>query len=129
MTSIGANPFLGCYALERIIVSPEHAALATIDGVLFSKADKRLICYPTVRKEASYTVPKGIRIIGDYAFAVCSSLTSITLPESVTSIGEKAFDRGYNLTLTVPRDSYAAQYAKEYKLNYIYTDSYDWLLD
>lgn len=29
--------------------------------------------------------------IGDYAFYVCSSLTSITIPEGVTSIGDYAF--------------------------------------
>ena len=29
--------------------------------------------------------------IGDYAFSGCSSLTSITLPEGVTSIGNSAF--------------------------------------
>ena len=30
--------------------------------------------------------------IGDYAFAYCSSLTSITIPNSVTSIGYSAFN-------------------------------------
>ena len=31
--------------------------------------------------------------ISEYAFGYCSSLTSITIPESVTSIGDEAFYR------------------------------------
>ena len=34
-----------------------------------------------------------LKIIGDYAFAVCKMLTSISLPAGVTSIGEYAFNR------------------------------------
>jgi len=45
----------------------------------------------------------------------------------VTSIGENAFSDCENLTLTVPRDSYAAQYCKDNNLNYTYPDSLDWL--
>ena len=34
----------------------------------------------------------GLKSIGDHAFHECYGLTSITIPESVTSIGEFAFD-------------------------------------
>jgi len=34
---------------------------------------------------------KPVTKIGDYAFAYCTSLTSVTIPDSVTSIGEGAF--------------------------------------
>src|SRR5208282_2760992 len=32
-----------------------------------------------------------VEIIGDYAFFLCTSLTSITIPNNITSIGESAF--------------------------------------
>ena len=38
------------------------------------------------------TIPESVTSIGDYAFAYCRSLTSITIPNSVTSIGDHAFD-------------------------------------
>ena len=42
-------------------------------------------------------------VIGDYAFSGCSSLTSLTLPSSVTSIGGHAFEKCSGLTsLTLP---------------------------
>ena len=38
------------------------------------------------------TIPESVTSIGDYAFSWCSGLTSITIPNSVTSIGEYAFN-------------------------------------
>ena len=38
-------------------------------------------------------------MIGNYAFLYCSSLTSITIPKSVTSIGESAFHGCENLSI------------------------------
>ncbi len=89
--SIGVNPFLFCESLTNIIVSPEHPVLATIDGVLFDKAEKRLICYPGAYTDEHYEIPEGVRMIGNDAFAGCGSLAGITIPDSVTGIGDSAF--------------------------------------
>ena len=40
----------------------------------------------------SVTIPNSVTSIGQEAFAGCCSLTSITIPNSVTSIGQKAFE-------------------------------------
>ncbi len=42
-------------------------------------------------KITSVTIPNGVTSIGYYAFYACSSLTSVTIPDSVTTIGERAF--------------------------------------
>ena len=39
----------------------------------------------------SVTIPNSVTSIGDYAFYGCSGLTSVTIPNSVTYIGQKAF--------------------------------------
>ena len=193
---IGTNPFTVCSALKSISVSPEHPYFATIDGVLFRKADKALISYPAGISSSTYTIPQGIIAIGDSAFYYCDSLTSVSIPDSVTSIGDEAFyscssltsvnipdsvtsigDRAFsycdsltsvsipdsvtaignrafyycdsltsvsipnsvtsigdyafgdcsNLTLTVPRNSYALEYAKTNNIPYTYPDANDWL--
>ena len=51
----------------------------------------------------SITIPDTVTIIDDLAFADCSSLTSITIPEGVTKIGRSAFAVCTSLTnITLP---------------------------
>lgn len=103
VTTIGISPFANCSGLKRIIVSADHPTLATIDGVLFEKTTKTLICYPRARTSTTYTIPQGIKVIGASAFTFCVSLTSITIPDSVTSIGDYAFHECKSLTgITIP---------------------------
>ena len=78
-------------------------------GVLYSKDGKRLLEGNVELKE--YTVRKGTRVICDCAFEDygdfysfrCSTLTSLTLPSSLQSIGDSAFEDCNSLiSLTLP---------------------------
>src|SRR5262245_32980957 len=40
----------------------------------------------------SVTIPNGVTSIGDYVFFSCTNLATITIPDSVTSIGQGAFN-------------------------------------
>lgn len=127
VATVLGNPFYACANLTDIVVSGDHPVLATIDGVLFSKPDKRLICYPAAFTASHYSIPKGIQAIGDDAFSG-ESLTQITIPDSVTAIGDYAFSYCDSLTaIIVGRDSYAKQYCIDNDLPYTYADANDWL--
>ena len=55
---------------------------------------------------ASVTIPESVTSIGGYTFYYCSSLTSITIPDSITSIGSSAFYNCSSLeTVTFGEDS------------------------
>ena len=41
---------------------------------------------------------KTVRLIGRYAFSDCSDLTDISIPDSVTEIGDGAFDSELNIS-------------------------------
>ena len=98
------NPFKDCADLSSVIVSPEHPYLEVKDGVLFSRAEKRLICYPHSLKAGTYEIPGGTQIIGVSAFSQNSSLTGIVIPDSVKEIGAYAFSFCINLTeIRIPR--------------------------
>lgn len=113
---IGANPFLYCDRLKEIVVSPDHEYLATIDGILFDKQEKKLVSYTSYKEDYSYTIPRGILCIGvdafrgghnlteivipdtvkeiqDYAFGDCEHLVSISLPDSISNLGKNPFFR------------------------------------
>ena len=51
----------------------------------------------------SVTIGNGVTSIGNYAFSGCSGLTSVTIPDSVTTIGGGAFEGCSGLTsITIP---------------------------
>ena len=71
------------------------------------------------KKLTSITIPDGVTNIGEYAFSY-SYVSSITIPESVTNIGESAFDHCSMTSITIPNSvTYIGGYAFSYctKLN------------
>ncbi|MBQ3372618.1 MAG: leucine-rich repeat domain-containing protein [Oscillospiraceae bacterium] len=91
VVDLGINPFSSCSRLKEIFVSPAHPTLVVEEGVLFSKPDSRLVCFPVELFTNYYTVPGWVREIGSRAFFNSEHLVSITIPESVKLIGESAF--------------------------------------
>ena len=65
-------------------------------GVVYSADRKRLLRAPEEIKE--YSVLPGTKIIVNRAFSCCESLTSIHLPEGITSIGDWTFSWCKSLT-------------------------------
>lgn len=61
--------------------------------------------YLAYSKLTSITIPENITSIGRCAFSGCDSLKSITIPDSVTSIGSSAFENCSGLTSIVIPDS------------------------
>ncbi len=96
VTSIGDHAFSNCSSLTNITVSFNNTYYSSQDGALFSKDKTKLIQYPAGNTKTSYLIPNSVTSIGDCAFEDCASLTNITIPDSVTNIGEQAFYRtGY----------------------------------
>ena len=64
----------------------------------------------------SITIPDSVTSIGMAAFSSCSSLTSITIPDSVTSIGEYAFSGCFNLFSIIIENPDCEIYDSEYTI-------------
>ena len=156
VTSIGNSAFYGCSNLEtvinlsnlifskgssgygyiayyacRVINDPN---VSMVEDFVFSKVDNVNILGAYLGNATELILPTDFNgenyIIGDYAFYECTGLTSITIPNSVTTIGNSAFSGCSGLTEVNISDlsawckidfgnSYAnpLSYAKKLKLN------------
>jgi hypothetical protein len=105
VTSIENYAFYGCESLEKIEVDSNNKNYASIDGVLFDKGKTTLIRYPEGKNNTTYEIPNSVTSIGNGAFDWCTNLESITIPSGVTSIGNYAFDDCSSLIFVIIPDS------------------------
>ena len=91
VTSIGERAFSDCMNLREINVAESNKIYRSINGVLYTKDLRTIICYPEGKGNGSFVIPLGVTRIENGAFKWCASLQEITLPPNVTSIGKRAF--------------------------------------
>lgn len=106
VTSIGAGLFYVCSSLTEIAVDADNTTYSSLEGVLFNKDQTTLVQYPG-GKSGAYTIPDSVTRIGERAFQTCDSLTSVTIGIGVTSIGGWAFNECDDLTDVYYRGSEA----------------------
>lgn len=122
VTSIGEAAFSACDSLTNIIVDKSNKNYSSYSGVLFDKNMTELVQYPAGHESTTYVVPDSVTSIWERAFEDCYSLTSIKIPDSVTSIGEFAFNASDNLTIYGYSGSYAEEYANRRHIPFIAID-------
>ena len=105
VTTIGDFAFDACNDLTSIIVNENNEAYKSVDGNLYSKDGMVLIAYAIGKTDTSFVIPDSVTTIGDRAFAYCSKFTSVTIPDSVTTIGKSAFNSCDGLTSVTIGDS------------------------
>lgn len=87
--SIGGGAFNDCFSLESINVSKENRRFSSVDGILLDKKMTKIIRVPMGKRNVTF--PNSVTTIGEYAFEECEALQSINIPHSVTTIEECAF--------------------------------------
>ncbi len=92
VTSLGDGVFRGCTSLEKIIVNANNTAYSSdSNGILYNKDKTEILACPPATALTSVTIPATVTKIGDSAFYACSAVTEIVIPDTVTEIGNRAF--------------------------------------
>lgn len=128
-----------CPSLEKITVSADNKYFSSEDGVMYNKGKTQIIVYPQNKKDAEYTVPDTVTIIGysDYTddnFIENSNLKTIIIPKSVKVIKYQSIGFAWNddeedrvkrtdFTVKGYCSTQAEYYAKNLGLNFVALDS------
>ena len=106
VTSIGDDAFYGCYFTSENFVNNSNVELddsskptiVDTDAGGFCIKDNELVNMRPTYAIGEITIPDSVTSISDYAFNDCTSLTSVTIPDSVTSIDDWTFSSCTSLT-------------------------------
>lgn len=77
--------------LAEYIVNESNAHYKSIDGVIYSKDEKTLIMYPSGNRRVSFTIPETVTTVGESAFNEACYLKTINFGSNVTTIEDLAF--------------------------------------
>ena len=114
VTSIGTSAFYNCSSLTSVVIGD---SVTSIGSDAFSKCSRLkynilgklnylgnednpyfVVISPISTNFSTYDIDGNARVVAPRAFENCSRLTSITIPDSVTSIGSYAFSNCTGLT-------------------------------
>lgn len=108
VVSIREGAFIGCSNLRYFTVASDQAVFYEEGGVIFADLpDKTLVAFPPAYDlEYYYYAPEDTVAVADYAFAgLCNKyLVNITFREGLLRLGDCAFaeNRNWNLIITMP---------------------------
>lgn len=99
VASLGKGIFYGCAALTTVkvytteIADSMFALCDALESVAFGDTTEAIgeKAFYRCNSLSAVTLPASLRTIGESAFEYCSALTSVAVPEGVTSIGERVF--------------------------------------
>ena len=94
---LGKKLFMRSDNIKVINVDEANTAYTSVDGVLYDKAQTVLLEYPHKKTDSDYTVPDGVHTINTAVFSGNEYLVNVSLPDSIKTIGESAFEACPNL--------------------------------
>lgn len=101
VSNIGGGAFYNCSSLTSVIFNAENCEdfsseiflNCNLTSLVIGEGVKRIPSYFAYNQKSitDITIPNTVTSIGESAFAGCAGLSSITIPNNVTSIGSSAF--------------------------------------
>lgn len=107
LTHVGDGAFGNCPSLRQVTLSAAKGADFKISDDILTSTDGNEIIEILPYKSGSVELADGVTAIHSYALAGCQKIAKVTLPETLQSVGTKAFSSCYKLveirsSLTTP---------------------------
>ncbi len=80
-----------CSGITEFSVSENNPYLSVVDGILYDKELKTLMCYPAGKADTEFHIPDTVEVVGKCAFAGAENLERVYIPSSVRKIENSAF--------------------------------------
>ena len=90
VAALYGESFVNLRALKEFVVDEANENYISVDGVLYTKDMKTLLCVPKAYEGAEFTVPEKVEVIGRSAFSDCK-FEKVILPEGLKRIENMAF--------------------------------------
>lgn len=132
--SIGNSAFYGCTSLAKInfyggvesIGSNAFYGCTALTDVVFNPQVSLSVipryCFSHCDSLTTIVLPDSVTSVSDYAFGSCKSLKDITIPATVTEISPKAFFKSDNVTIHGYSGSAAERFALENEIPFVLID-------
>ena len=105
------SAFDGIAGIKKFFVEKENMRYMAKRGVLYSKDGETLIRFPAGSADSEFTVPKGVKRIGAYAFCGCDNIRELSIPAGLVEIEEGAFRScGLQKIIVDPANTLFSQY-------------------
>ncbi len=91
VTSYDPQAAAQCYKLEAVNISADNAKLSSAAGVVYDKAQAKLISYPAGKADAEYTMPATVTEVGMRTFQNVANIEKVVFSPNVTTVGNYVF--------------------------------------
>lgn len=98
--SVKEGEFSKVVSLNELAVNSGNTKYKGVDGVLYSKSGKELICYPNAKTDVDFTIPSTTEVISNSAFKNAKYLENLTITSNVKVLGEGCFENANIKTIT-----------------------------
>jgi hypothetical protein len=102
ITTIGDGPFTSCSNLTQFFLGSGTTLYFVEGGVLFNANKTTLIQYGAGLTNTTYSIPNTVITIANASFQNIVNLTILSIPTSVTTIGDNAFNNLDIALLEIP---------------------------
>lgn len=97
IVNIHSQAFCICRKLEDIIVNDDNEHFSSLNGILYSKDQTSLICYPNGKTDFNFIIPDSVKIIESCAVSCNRYLYCVYIPDGVKEIKDFAFGTSFML--------------------------------